>query len=384
MPIPAVCDVLINEGARKLGTSAFPYTFEKPALAATTLLTGPEAAALVYAATPQGGMDAVPYVAHSFFEAWGDWPATDLPAGLQSFPMTEVAVGESYEGGELYAAMIAHDQLEFLPRTGNGAYPIFPILESFARPLFVTRGSPGSDAFAIGYTPNESQLVFGRADNLTGTFEAIADSGCAVTPISAAGVQTSNGFWVAFSSSRPFGTCLDDNGQNTAATEVQVASLAGGAPPKLITSLVDESPDAVIRPIVQVGMAKTNAGIWVVWKHEMEIEVFGALLDETGLALTPPTAIGTTGAPDDPVGVTGLGDYLVLASTMYVKLDPHVRVTLIDASGAEHASGSAFGASLPKPPHALLASPLADRFIVAFGDDTGSLHATRFRCVLRE
>src|SRR5262249_46488309 len=140
------------------------------------------------------------------------------------------AIGESHTPSEGYAALVSADKLDFFPSAGSSGVGKQEIFGLGVEPLFVTRGATGSNEFGVGYRYPETQLVYGRLDNAYEAFEMIQDSGCATTPISAAALRTQKGYWVAFTSSRKFGSCMNDDGTNGPATVVQVAELVVGKP----------------------------------------------------------------------------------------------------------------------------------------------------------
>lgn len=357
-------------------------------------------AAVVFALEPIES-PGVPFpVGHTAFAPWGDWPSTigqghyAASIGGRRFAATGgdggfallLPVGGGPNPGVYFAPSVA-------PETDYSPIPDAFVVtsETMSRPAFVARGASGHVAGSLheagGFLQLEINFITPEGD----LFGAPLASGCATTPMVAGAVPSGDGYLVAFSSGRPFGTCFNDDGIPGPPTELQVAWIdANGA----------IKPGAMlpgIEPIFGAQIVARSDGAWLVWQQdgstsEAPPPIVAVRLDAGGQLASDIFEVVPTGVSSArPFAADRLGDKLVV--TWVDAIDPsapNLIVQVFDEAGLpaavtslSTAPGFFFDDQL-----AVMGSPAGNQALLAYAsnveDGPRRIHVARFDCLIGE
>lgn len=357
-------------------------------------------AAVVFALEPIES-PGVPFpIGHTAFAPWGEWPSTigqghfAASIGGRRFAATGgdggfallLPVGGGPNPGVYFAPSVA-------PETDYSPIPDAFVVttEPMSRPAFVARGASGHLAGSLHDAGGFLQLEINFITPEGSVFGASLASGCATSPMVTGAVPSGDGFLVAFSSGRPFGTCFNDDGIPGPPTELQVAWMDGNGTIK---------PGAVlpgIEPIFGAQIVARSDGAWLVWQHdgstsEVSPPILAVRLDATGQLASDIFEVVPTGASSArPFAADRLGDKLVVAWVDAIDPSaPSLIVQVFDEAGL--LTG---GASLSTAPGfffddqlAIMGSPAGNQVLLAYASDPGDglrrIHVARLDCVIGE
>ena len=383
-PIDVDCDGLIEAGVRAV-PGAGPGTSEPSLVSA-----GPDDAVLLFRSDPDPAGESAATLRHLFFDAWGAWQS-DLLHG-DELALSEVGDSYAVDGVDEYTytfiapgrSFFPEEGMYFAAQWGLGAYELKVIAPEMGRALFATRGELGERL--VGYelaAGGHHQLVMGPvSQELTPSME----SGCGTEPLAADAIAVPGGYVVAFSSSRPFNSCLDDDGINGPPTEIQIVQVAGGQ--ATLTGQFDTGS-----VVDQIALVPRSDGAWLTWKPVGEgsagVSIFGARIDQTGVVVTASRVFGSTQVEPDRYAAAGLGDLLVLARTEENINPRSIHISVVGIDAAEVASYLLLpnipAAGPAQPPYALLGSPSGTELLVAWASpydfSNVGLQVARLECL---
>lgn len=377
------CGTMVLDGIRSV--DAGESFLSQP----TLVRTGPERVALLF---DQEETSPPPISAHFladlFFFAWGDWPDQE-PLEGEGFSSIRLLNGFAAAGVDEYTYTFFAPGDEFLesagtyfaPQWGLGAYELLNLGPELGRPLFIARG-PGAERF-IGYERGAgvgNQLVAGRV-----TRELIPEthSGCALDPIAADGLRTDDRYIVAFSTSREFSSCMDDDGIDGPAHDLEVGVWVDGQPAQR-SARVD-----VGSSVIQVQTVAHGEWVSVLFSAESDENgewVFVQRLDRTGEA--PQGVVHPVTRMDDDsdrFAAAAWGGRYAVAKTMFNVTPPGITIELFDSPNELVASTAVIPNvdAGPRGAYSLLGSPDGSKLLVAWAGDTGPtnrIHVARLSC----
>jgi len=198
--------------------------------------------------------------------------------------------------------------------------------------------------------------------------------GCATTAVDADAIAvTPSAFFVAFSSSRPFGTCLNDADIDTPAHRILAARFGGGNS-SLEQLPVDVDEDDVVS---FVRLLPRTGGAWLVWQFqgvnaELPPPVMLMALDGDGAPIAPPVPVLDGGATYSQPAFASLGQRLAMAWVDGSDPNGSIRVRLLSEIGVI-ANENAYVSPVKNlaPELELFASPDGDQLLLGWAAPSG-------------
>jgi hypothetical protein len=334
------------------------------------------------------------YLRMASITAWNAWPST-LGGGVQSAFVAGVDQFAFDRGSGQDSLAMTWPSAPSPPASGpQGLFFDAAVSVSSGSPQNVQsialQGPPnhvsefvraGSDGYLIGFQTSETGHHQFHLTRRTGAGQKIELSwlGCATNEVSGDAVALPSGeFLFAFSTSRPWGSCLDDDGIDTPAHAVLTGLVAGenAVPGPLV---IDE--DDFVR---FVRVVPHSEGAWIAWQYEginaLTIPpVMAMRVDPQGNPLTPAIPILDGSVAGAPPAFASLGDRLAFAYLDF--LDPlggTMVIKVLDTFGQPLFERSFQSSAQPMPPKlALLASPAHDQLLLGWSEGNDGVNGMR-------
>ena len=376
------CTKLTVEGERKL----VDHEKSDQRLPVLVNTSGETTAALVYERTPDVAQATYPRLAQAFFDAWGPWPAADVPNpnGGDTFAVRSFAVGGTQGGYPNYSLLADTDDygLAYMPTWGSGAWPLHQIKVSGGAAVF---SAFGKNSHLIGYSTNSGrELWTGAFENGKSSAQAIA---CAKDQLAADAVWTGSSYLIATSAHATEGPCA--GAAEEPASRLRLFRSTPGKPIGAPLFTLKPPPGAPSAVIERVRVVHGASQTWVVWKYSKFLSpepIFGLRVDAQG-NVSPAKILTKTVQEKDEFGVTALGDNLLLVRTE--PINPiSAQYSLLDASG--NLLDDKTYIPLPtvghaEAPYSLISDPTGTRALLAYAHknwatNSRSISLVRFAC----
>jgi hypothetical protein len=379
--VSGVCDGLVVDGPPLSPTPLVGNKQAAPWLARTAKDGG--AAALVYLETEnqlggfwQSSSAALP-------DAWGAWPAALGPSAIHGLT-NGFAIGPGEDGR---FSMLTSDEpndaggptgmVMWAPKAGvSGAEGQF---FDDVLPGFPVLASSNGDGHLAGF----QRVVGGDLHHLELGWVTLGGpqlsfydpAACSIfAPLSGEAIPVGEGFLAAFSSGRPFGSCLTDQFPDGPPTRVQIVTIPGHPVNPTLMSEYDQ-PDQYV---FQTHLAPTAGGAWAAWERipfepPFQRRIQLVRLDATGVpggGAILEVGYGTVAAP---FAIAGLGKRVAFATMVEAsEAGPHVSVWLLDEDGSPlgQAAFQAEPGFFLDYSVTLLASPAGDHLLVAWSESS--------------
>jgi hypothetical protein len=285
-------------------------------------------AALVYEEAEQLSFGTPKSASVALETPWGAWPDSLATSGLH-FDHTGMSVGGG-ESGRISLltrelsnpAVVPTGMFLWTPTAGQpGSEGQFFDDLSIGAPRLVAAGqSDWIAGFSLSTGGASERLALARLTSPIPSSTFAGDFACAKdAPLSGAALPWGEGYLLAISNGRPFGTCSDDQFSDSAPERLQVVLLPGPVNAPVLQAEYAESGTHVH----QVLAAPSATGAWLAWERvppgfeadppaERRLQLFqidAAGLPKTGKIIT--LDLGITGTP---IGLATVGDLPVLAT----------------------------------------------------------------------
>ncbi len=330
------------------------------------------------------------WLANLTFSPWATWSSADLETaeiGASAVSWSDFAQGSSPAAAHalLYRAAGLSEPSErmyFAPDLVPGGKATNTLLNAPGKRALFVAGGGGHHLLGFERLIAEGHhaLTFGRFAQ--GAFSAEGASGCATAPLAADALWSPNGYLLALSTSRPFGTCADA-GADGPPTRLEIARLAEGS----VQPQLREGFD-VGAPVAQVRLVRRPQGAWLLWRVSGSAQagaVSALRLGPTGKAIGAPMEVVPSGSATKGFTTASLGERLVVLWSDGVE-PPLARVSLraFDESGVVSSASW-----VPVPPlrqiglPALVGSPDGAALVMAWTGDDGStgVFVSRLDCM---
>ncbi|NUP13638.1 MAG: hypothetical protein HOW73_46985 [Polyangiaceae bacterium] len=197
------------------------------------------------------------------------------------------------------------------------------------------------------------------------------DSGCASSDVRAGTIARDDGFLLAFSSGRDWGTCLLDDGIPGPPTRIQTERRGG--PPGVAPGADIVMPE----PIAELTMVQRRPeGGWVVVRTDGSTSfqpppIVGIPVDDAGFAASQPVVLVPEGATVGPIAASAFGDGLAVAwvAASPDPVAPDIGVRVFDRDGnllAETSLSTSAAFLSPNERLSLIESPSHDALLLGW------------------
>ena len=346
------------------------------------------------------------------FEAWNDvWPDS-LGSGTTA-PFV-VGVDQFFfdRGAEDDTVAIAYPASPQPPAAYPTGVLYQPLLNVFQGPAaeafslinaaagqqltrFVKTGASGSlvgvqQTFLSDSGPDQHELIFcAQPFEPNGGF-CIPMAGCGTEPVDADAVALEQGFVVAYSSSRGFGECMNDDGIIGPPNRILVAFVGGPGGGYGPLPIEIEQPDDIVR---FVRVIPHSAGAWLVYQYaglnaEQPPPVMAVRIDEAGGVLLDPIPLLDGSQFFDEPALAGIGDQLLIAwvDAFDPSGDAYIMMRVFDDAGTE-LTQNAYQSHAVHPRLSALGSPDGSQVLIGWSEQTGmdgagedQAYVARFTC----
>jgi hypothetical protein len=375
--VPVACSALTLDGIRLLEN---PGGYDQTSPVLVEAESGDEPIAmLVYAQTfIPGPAVPTPDVTSVYFEAWTNWPATEIDSDGGELPMRSFSVSsaENEFGGHSLLLDSFDDDLVFMPTWGLGAWPWYSVDSGDLETRFVARGT--FDHF-IGYqrrVGGDHQLVAGTFNDGVFLEEQPA---CASSDLVATAEYVGSHYVLATGSSDTWGQCAGVT--LSPPTHLHIAVAANGLPLMHVADFFNPLAISGNPNVQQVEVVSFGAEAWVVWKYEGYAPLVGVRINANTGVHTEPTQLVVLESSTDEFVATALGDKLVIGRSMQNINPISFHLSVFDVDGAELFDALVIDdLTAAEPSYSLLASPANDALLAAWRGADGTLRVARLSC----
>jgi hypothetical protein len=403
-----LCSAIVGAGDPRLTALTSDQHQQKPSFALDDNLGNGEVLLMASLSPVESPGPVPPQLAHTTFSPWGVWPDS---GDLATFQTSSNVGGDSFLVGNTSPGhfSLAYASPIFLSSIQPGIY-MHPSLSSqgtmMAAPMSMVHANwVGTIPLALRvHSSGKQSLVAFQTDldfmNYTMGIQLVdgdqplainGDIACATESVEASIVSVSDGFLIAYTTSRPFQTCSDDNGVNgpPAILEVVHVSPIGEVQLRYAQTMDQGVPYRFAKLLPRIN------GFWLVWYTEggvVPAPVLALPLDKDGKILpgaTPKTLLqgGFTYAPP---AFSSLGGQIVMAYRDDTGQVTKLGVKVFDLKADPIASSFANVLDLYPTGLSVLGSAQGDKVLVAWPtvggafDSPSQIAVQRFDCIQPE
>ncbi len=341
------------------------------------------------------------------FDAWQSWPKDQGPlfheaAALRDGSMFAPGFGADAIGFfPLFSlgqpdATIPFLAPSLLPQTAHQDLPpgkmLFEISGSSGRPRAVVRGNTNIFLdYSLNLDPATGPLTYSSSTLVDPAGKIVAEanwqSGCTLGPGRGDALAVGGGFLSAFSSGRPWGICLNDDGVIGPGLRVQVERW----PSEDSAEPTFGSETVLSEPVSYVRLLERSGGAWLLTQTDGSTSftypgVLATPLDQNGAVAGKSLTVVPDGRTPGPIATARLANGIAAVwAEPFGPAGSNLFVRFTSEDGATELETSLFTADASLGPDrlAMVASPHADALLIAWHGTNGQdrLFATRVACV---